>query len=146
MIVLIVHIAAAVYLTGLIWFVQIVHYPLLQYVPRDAFTEYQQRHQRYTAFALAPPMIVEALTGLLIAMDPPGGLSHQWAWIGLGLLALNWLSTAYVQAPILTRLTQGYEDRLARQLVLTNWIRTAVCSTRTVWVLAALPWVALPAA
>ncbi len=38
------HITATLYMTGLIWFVQIVHYPLFARVGNAEFSAYEQRH------------------------------------------------------------------------------------------------------
>ena len=43
---LVVHLAATAAMCGLIWFVQVVHYPLFAGVGDDGFTAYEQRHQR----------------------------------------------------------------------------------------------------
>ena len=40
------HLAATLYLTGLIWVIQIVHYPLMDRVPGEAFVEFHHQHAR----------------------------------------------------------------------------------------------------
>ncbi len=51
--------AAALFMTGLIWFVQIVHYPLFARVLRntapDAFRAYEASHANRTSFVVFPP-------------------------------------------------------------------------------------------
>lgn len=54
------HAGATWFMTGLIWFVQIVHYPLMGAVPGDAFRVYQELHQRRTTWIVGPVMLVEA--------------------------------------------------------------------------------------
>ena len=51
---LLIHLALTAAMTGLIWFVQIVHYPLYREVPEDAFAAYQQRHLRGAGPLIAP--------------------------------------------------------------------------------------------
>ena len=41
-------IASTLYMTGLIWFVQVVHYPLLGAVGGSEFSAYEQRHMSLT--------------------------------------------------------------------------------------------------
>jgi hypothetical protein len=48
----------------------------------------------------------------------------------LGLLAVNWLSTAAVQVPLHGRLAREYEEQAHRALVRTNWVRTAAWTAR----------------
>lgn len=60
----IVHLAATLSMVGLIWFVQIVHYPLFAYVGAEKFIAYEAAHARLTTWVVAPPMLTEALTAL----------------------------------------------------------------------------------
>ncbi len=62
-ILLLSHTAATFYMLGVIWFVQLVHYPLFAAVGKDFFTEYEKRHQSWTTYVVAPGMLVEGLTG-----------------------------------------------------------------------------------
>ena len=42
------NLCASLFMTGVIWFVQIVHYPLFANVSRSAFAEYERRHANLT--------------------------------------------------------------------------------------------------
>ena len=52
---------------GLIWFVQIVHYPLFGLVGVSGFPTYQAAHQSRTTFVVFPLMLVEFVTSVVIA-------------------------------------------------------------------------------
>ena len=43
--VLLANVAATLFMVGLIWMVQVVHYPLLDDVGEQNYVRYQQRHQ-----------------------------------------------------------------------------------------------------
>lgn len=126
-----VHAGATWFMTGLIWFVQIVHYPLMEAVPEDAFTDYQKLHQRRTTWIVGPVMLVEAGSAVLLAWS-----SHRvfaglpLAWTGLALLALIWVSTFAVQVPLHARLALGFEWPVWHRLVVTNWLRTLTWTLR----------------
>ncbi len=122
------HLAATLFMTGLIWFVQVVHYPLFANVPGEAFATYAARHQRLTGFVVGPVMGLELATavGLFWSHDIP----RLELWAGLGLLGIIWLSTALVQVPRHTRLGQGYDERTIQELVGSNWVRTAAWTLR----------------
>ena len=61
------------YLCGLIWFVQIVHYPLLAEVDPAGFARYHARHSALTTRVVALPLILDlGLSGLLIWRHPVG--------------------------------------------------------------------------
>ncbi len=48
------HLLATALLPGLIWFVQVVHYPLFAAVGQEGFHAYERQHQRLKAFVVAP--------------------------------------------------------------------------------------------
>lgn len=135
--VLIAHVAATLYMVGLIWFVQIVHYPLLDQVGAERFTGYARRHAVLTGRVVGPPMVLELISAMWLLTEPQmRGLGLLWA--GLGLLVAIWLSTALVQVPCHRILSQGFDAGAYRRLVRTNWIRTVAWSLRgglVIWVL-----------
>lgn len=128
--VLLVNLAATWAMVGLIWFVQLVHYPLFGAVGASEFVSYEAQHTRRTAGAVALFMPLEALTAAWLAVDTPTGVSPGLLYVGLGLVAALWVSTAAWQAPMHGRLVRGYDGRLHRRLVLSNWIRTWAWSAR----------------
>ena len=124
-------------MTGLIWFVQIVHYPLFSSVGHGRFRSYADAHARRTTFMVAPLMFAELISSVLLLFHAyrPSFVSGQSAWTGAGLVALLWLSTACLQVPLHNRLQHGFDPAAARRLTATNWVRTAAWSLRAVLVL-----------
>jgi hypothetical protein len=53
-------------LTGLIWFVQVVHYPLFHKVGVSGFSGYEKAHMRLTSFVVIPLMLGELVSALLL--------------------------------------------------------------------------------
>lgn len=135
---LLVHAAATLVMVGVIWFVQIVHYPLFAAVPVDGFVAYEARHTNRTAWVVGPPMVIEGFTALVLVAAPPDGASSTLPMIGLGLLGLVTLSTVLVQVPLHGRLSQRWDPDDAERLVRTNWIRTIGWSARGVLALTML--------
>jgi hypothetical protein len=134
--VVLAHAAATLSMAGLIWFVQVVHYPLLAAVGPERFPEYTRRHADRTRWVVAPPMLVEGVTAVWLVARP-AAVPGWAAWLGLGLAAVNWVSTAAVQIPCHTRLARGFDRAVHRRLVRTNWVRTAAWTARgvlAVWV------------
>jgi hypothetical protein len=128
--VLTVHVAATWFMTGVIWFVQLVHYPLFAVAAGPSFAAYHRRHLSLVTWIVAPAMLVELATGLLLAWSPPPGVSAWTTTAGLLLLAVIWLSTAFVQVPAHNRLRGGFDAAAHRRLVASNWIRTLAWSVR----------------
>ncbi len=117
---------------GVIWFVQVVHYPLFQQVGAAGFRAYATSHANRTTVVVAPLMLVELATSmaLLLPSPRPAVVSQPEAWVGAALVFMIWLSTALVQVPLHDRLRTAYTVEVARQLVATNWIRTAAWTAR----------------
>ena len=116
------HLVATVFMVGLIWFVQVVHYPLFDRISGDASIQYAAEHQRRTAWVVGLPMLVEGITTLWLFFDPINGRLLPLLG-GLVLLKIH-LSTIFLQVPLHKKLSQGYEREVVRKLVATNWIRT----------------------
>lgn len=129
---LVVHAAATWFMTGLIWFVQIVHYPLFAMVGDAAFIPYEAAHQRRTTWVVAPLMLLEAGSSVLLLTPLSGSPRTPLAWLGLAMLVLIWLSTFLVQVPLHATLERAGSKASMRRLVTTNWIRTFAWTSRAV--------------
>ena len=98
--VLLVHLAATLVMVGVIWFVQIVHYPLFCGVGSGSFAlYYSDAHSRLTTYVVGPPMLIEAATTLLLVFRCPEDLPLAAALVGLALVGVVWLSIALLQVP-----------------------------------------------
>lgn len=101
------HLTATLAMVGIIWFVQVVHYPLFECVGKRGFQSYSAAHSRLTGLVVGPPLLVEAATAVALLFSRPLGVPAALAWTGLALLALVWLSTAPLQAPVTARSGSG---------------------------------------
>lgn len=135
--ILTVNLAATLLMTGAIWVVQQVHYPLFDAVSPAAFPEFERRHMGRITWVVAPLMIAELATAVAFWMLSPERFASA-AFVGLVLLGVIWISTTALQAPLHTRLASGFSATAHRKLVATNWIRTAAWSARSLLML----WVA----
>jgi hypothetical protein len=134
---LVVHAAATLAMTGLIWFVQLVHYPLLRFAADSEFPAFAASYQRRTTWVVLPIMSAELVTASLIAYRGTSSFGSL-AISGLALLLVVWLSTALVQVPLHRRLSVGFDAKASRALVRSNWIRTLGWSARSAIALALL--------
>ncbi len=130
--VLLLHLASTLFMTGVIWFVQVVHYPLFSRVGNETFAMYESMHATLTTLVVFPAMMLELLSaGFLL-------LNHKddWRlWTGLFLLLVIWSSTMFVQVPKHSELSTGFNAAVHASLVVTNWIRTIAWSVRSLLVL-----------
>jgi hypothetical protein len=128
-----VHTAATLAMFGLIWMVQLVHYPLMARVGRAEFRAWHDGHLRRMTWVVGPFMVAETATALWILESPPAGLAAWIPWTGIALVVVIWLSTAVLQVPMHRRLEADWDERAQRFLVRSNWLRTAAWSARA-WI------------
>lgn len=128
----ILHLAVTWYLVGLIWVVQRIVYPAMEYVDPapDRAVAAERRHCDRMGFVVGPMMLAEGVLASWMLLD--GIRVGRWFVPGVGvvLLLVIWLSTAFIQMPLHSRMLQGPEPKAQRRLVATNWIRTMSWSLR----------------
>jgi hypothetical protein len=138
-ILLLTNLAATLFMTGLIWFVQIVHYAMFGDVGRDGFAAYHTRHMARTTWVVAPVMIAEGISGVLFPFFVDAS-SKPLAWLALALLLLVWVSTFAMQVPRHNQLHRdGFDLVCCERLCRTNWIRTVGWTSRAI-VLLVITW------
>ncbi|MBL7648752.1 MAG: hypothetical protein JNK74_21455 [Candidatus Hydrogenedentes bacterium] len=128
--VLLANAASTFALTGLIWTIQIAHYPAFRYIAGPKFIEFEAFHQRQISRVVVPLMLVELFTAAALLGWRPATLPVHFAITGGLLVAAIWACTFAVQVPLHNRLTQGYDRAAIDALVNSNWIRTALWSLR----------------
>ena len=131
---------ATLFMTGLIWFVQIVHYPLFQELPPNRFPRYVALHGTRTSFVVGPPMLVELLTSLLALIPAlrPAFFTAPAALASAALVFVLWAATGCIQVPLHNALGRAHDPARIRRLVLSNWIRTAAWTARSTLLLTIL--------
>ena len=121
---------------GLIWFVQVVHYPLFDHVGQTGFAAYEAAHRWRTSLVVGPPMLIEVATAIALVVIAPKGINSQILWWGLVLLGGIWALTAIASIPSHDVLSRGFDAKAHNWLVLSNWGRTLLWTARgllTAW-------------
>lgn len=136
--------AATMFMTGVIWVIQVVHYPLFAQVGTDGFFAYHAAHSQRITLVVLLPMLVEAGSALVLVVVRPAGMPLWLAVVGLALVGIIWGSTFFLQVPYHNTLGLLAEAEpraeAVRNLVATNWLRTAAWSIRSVLMLLATAW------
>jgi hypothetical protein len=138
MLALLLQAAASCFLMGLIWIVQVVHYPLMSRVGADRFAEYERLHAAWITPVVGPAMLLEAALAAWLLMQPPAGIPGWSTKVGLALVVLIWGVTFFVSVPCHAQLAAGFDAAAHDRLVSTNWIRTIACTARaalSLWML-----------
>ena len=123
---------------GIIWFAQVVHYPLFSKLGADSFNEYQDANLKWTVFVVIPLQILELFTALLLVWKVPLGLLPVQVWANVVLIGITWVSTLTLQVPNHMKLARGFDSRIHSILVSSNWIRTVAWTIRgaiIIWML-----------
>ena len=102
--VLLLQFFSTIAMVGLVWFVQVVHYPLMERVGKDEFCRYERDHQTRTTMVVAPLMLTEAVTALLVLWIRPSSVPLAPALFGL--------FSRHTIREIPDQLSPGFEDVL----------------------------------
>ena len=126
-IIFIIHLLTSVFMAGLCWFVQVVHYPLFRHIRIDEFAAYERKNF-VTGYITIPLMVIELGTGLWLLYTYPNLLYL----LNIAFFGIIGLSTVLFQVPIHLKLINKPTIELINKLILTNWIRTVGWSVRLV--------------
>jgi len=126
------------YMTGVVWFAQLVHYPLLDRGTAEDYPAFAVAYQRRTLWVVVPGLACEILGTL--------GLVWSWpslqAWVGLGVLLAIWALTCTILIPKHLLLKRRYSSEDHRVLVRYNLPRSLLWTLRAgvmIWTALTLP-------
>lgn len=122
------NILASFFLAGLIWFVQIVHYPAFLKVKDDNFQPFHRYHVSRTGLVVIPPMIVEMGSSIWLTSI----FERLWIYnaVGLALVTGIWISTFAIQIRLHRKLQKKNYQQFIPRLIASNWIRTVLWSAK----------------
>ena len=129
---LLVQLLVTVYLTGLIWTIGVVHYPLFNMADRANFSAFEAAHSARISSIVLLPMLLELGLSVAMALNPSSIAPNWAAWLGLALVILIWASTFLLQVPQHAALSSDFDQQAFETLVSTNWIRVVLWSARSV--------------
>lgn len=135
---LLINLFSTFFMTGLIRFVQIVHYPLFTKIGSRGFAQYAESHRHLTSLVVVPLMLLELLSAFLLPFYMNSVSGRGLSWLARALLVGVWLATAILQVPLHERLGNFYTDEDAEKLASTNWVRTILWTARSFVLLAIL--------
>jgi hypothetical protein len=117
-------------LCGVIWLVQLVHYPFFHRTDRGSFREHMSFHKARVSFIVMPLMLAELGTSLWLSFLAADFILLHRA--GLGIVILIWLVTFFTSVPLHEKLSDEYDEPAVQKLVNTNWIRTLLWTLKSV--------------
>ena len=126
--VLLVHLIFTSIMTGVIWVIQIVHYPSFHFIEKDLYTAFQKFHMNKISIIVMPIMLAELITGIMLFFDK--SFKSPFLTISIIILVLIWLITGVFFTKVHNELIAGYQELVVNQLVAMNWIRTLLWTLR----------------
>jgi len=129
--ILLIHLLSTFALTGLIWTVQLVHYPMFLRLDRTTFTQAMVEHQRRITWIVLPLMLAEVCTTVLLLINRPVWIPAHELYFAAFLVVVIWVSTLTLQMPCHQKLLKGQDPKAIDRLVTGNWIRTVAWSMRS---------------
>ena len=117
---------------GLIWTIQLVHYPSMRFIPKERFVEYHNFHSIRISFLAVPLMVAELGTSLILFYQNYNNAIQTIFLINLVIVALIWLSTFLIQVPLHNALSKEKQSEKLSKLICTNWIRTILWTARSI--------------
>jgi heme exporter protein D len=122
--VVVAQLASTLVLVGIIWTVQVVHYPLMARVGRDRFVAYEAAHAPRMAAVVLVPWLLEGVTTAWLLVERPASIGAPLVWSGTVAALIPVLVTVVWSVPAHSRLSTGFDADVHARLVRTNWLRT----------------------
>ena len=137
---LVIHLAATLFMIGLIWTIHYVHYPLFAYVGESTYASFQAAHVERIGKLLFVPWLTEGITLIgVLALAFLGG--HKAlrvpAVINGAAIAVVLVISGFWSAPAHAKLADGFDKSIHDQLMMVNLIRTiawTVCGICAIWI------------
>ena len=117
------------FMVGVIWLVQLVHYPSFRYISTHKFKRFTIFHQKKISFVVAPVMTLEILSNIFLLFYYNINISFV-EYLSSFLLFFIWVVTFLISVPCHNQLSIGFSESIITKLIVTNWIRTLLWSFR----------------
>ena len=126
------HLIFSAIMVGVIWVIQLVHYPSFHFIDKDIYDSFQKFHMNKISIIVIPVMILELVTGFLLLI---GNSKNILIIISFGILILIWGITGLFFSDAHGKLISGYNELIVNKLVSMNWIRTGLWTFKMILLL-----------
>jgi hypothetical protein len=114
-------------LFGLIWTIQLVHYPSFLKIDKLEFKDFSNLHSKKISLIVVPIMLLELVSGSMLLILFPSIVTGSNF---LGIIII-WTSTLFLSMPLHRKLASGKDEALIEKLIKTNWPRTIIWTLRS---------------
>jgi len=123
-----VHFLSTSLMVGIIWVIQLLHYPTFHFIKESDYVKFQHFHMQRISFIVVPVMILELLSAFILVYYIPSNLLT----LCLIILLVIWLITFVFFTKLHQSLLDGYDKKIVDKLVRINWSRTVLWSLRLI--------------
>ncbi len=118
------------FLIGLIWVVQVVHYPTFRFFKEGDFLPFHHFHTKSITKIVVGTMIAELALGAWLTWQQQFSMDYLIPFL---MLLGIWASTFFIQIPLHTRLAERRNEKEIERLINSNWIRTVLWTFKGIW-------------
>ena len=131
----VIHLVSTSFMVGVIWIVQLVHYPTFLFIDEQKSNDFQKFHMSRISYIVMPAMTTELFSGIYIYIYSNMAIDSNLFLLALTVLIINWIITALVFVKMHNKLLINYKIEIISLLVKWNWLRTLLWSVRLILLL-----------
>ena len=131
----VIHLVSTSFMVGVIWIVQLVHYPTFLFIDEQKSYDFQKFHMSRISYIVMPAMTTELFSGIYIFIYSNMAIDSNLFLLALTILIINWIITALVFVKMHNKLLINYKIEIISLLVKWNWLRTLLWSVRLILLL-----------
>lgn len=122
-------------IAGILWFVQLVHYPLFNEMPAKNMVNYGYYHMQKISGIINLLFIIDFITIVFLLLLVNSDLSATLMLINISIFLFIVILTRITFLPIYQQISKNPNSILITKLINLNWIRTLVWSLKVIFML-----------
>ena len=123
-----IHFLSTSLMVGIIWVIQLLHYPAFHFIKESDYVEFQHFHMQRISFIVVPVMVLELFSAFMLVYY----IQSNLLILCLIILLFIWLITFIFFTKLHQSLLDGYDKTIVDKLVRINWSRTILWSIRLI--------------
>lgn len=128
--VFILHLISTFFMVGVIWVVQIVHYPSFYFIDKQKYQVFQEFHMHKISMIVVPMMVLEIFSGLILIFNFYHNNGHTTFYLSVFMLICIWTITGSIFTKLHNELLKGYDKSIIKKIIEWNWSRTLLWTLR----------------
>lgn len=126
------HFFLTFFMTGVIWLIQLIHYPSFSFIDKNKYSKFQTFHMNKITPIVGPIIILEVSTGFYLLYF--FNSESIFFLINFLINILILMMTIIVFGTIHKKLIDGFKTSLFKKLISLNWIRTFLWSLKSIFI------------